>query len=118
MEALKKVCALLKVATLRKEKLPIIPGDHPKLDLSPLLCKEHHCLYQKLVGIEKWMVHIGRFDIRFAVTSLNHFSAAPMEGHLKRPMNIFGYLKKATGRRKIYCYLVRTYKGDQWQGCQ
>ena len=46
------------------------------------------------------MVHIRRFDIRFAVTYLNFFSMASMESHLKRLVNIFGYLKDATGIHK------------------
>ena len=47
------------------------------------------------------MVHIGWFDIHFIVTSLNRFSASPREGHIKRLVNIFGYLKNATGGQKI-----------------
>ena len=52
-EALRKVCALLKVAPLREDKLPSSPGDHPELDLSPLLGKEQHRLYKHLVGMEE-----------------------------------------------------------------
>ena len=36
-EALHKVYVLVKVAYLRKDTLPSIPGDHPELYLSPLL---------------------------------------------------------------------------------
>ena len=35
-EFLSKVCALLKVDTLWKEKLTCSPSEHPKLDSSPL----------------------------------------------------------------------------------
>ena len=73
-EYLRKVCAILKVATLRKEKFPIRPGDHPELYLSNLLVKEQHSLYNHMVGMAEWMVRIGRFDIHFTVTHLNHFS--------------------------------------------
>ena len=51
--------------------------------------------------MKEWMVQIGRFEISFAVTSLNRFSAAPFEGHLKRLVKIFGYLQNTTGRWKI-----------------
>ena len=47
------------------------------------------------------MVQIGRFNIRFSVTSLNRFSAAPKEGHIKRLVKVFDYFKDAAGRRKI-----------------
>ena len=91
-ECLRKVCALLKVATLRKEKLLCSPGDHTELDLSTLMSEAQHRLYQQLVGMAEWEVHIGRFDVRYALTSLNRFSAAPREGHLRWLVKIFGYL--------------------------
>ena len=49
-ECLMKVYALLKVATLRKKTFPCSPGDHPKLDSSPLLSDTQHRLYQHLFG--------------------------------------------------------------------
>ena len=72
-ECIRKFCALLKIATLRKDKLPCSPGEHPKLYLSPILSEAQHCIYQKLVGMVEWAVHIGIFDIRYALTSLNRF---------------------------------------------
>ena len=36
---------------------------------------------------------MGRFDIRYALTSLNRFSAAPRQGHLTRLIKLFGYLQ-------------------------
>ena len=101
MELLRKVCVLIKLAHLWKDKLPCIPGDHTKLDLSPLLCEEQHSLYQQLVGMAEWAVQIGRSDIFFALTSINPFSAAFMEGHLSWLVNILGCLRSVTGRRKI-----------------
>ena len=35
-----------------------------------------------------------RFDISFAITSLNRFCASPRQGNLKRSYKILGYLKK------------------------
>ena len=64
------------------------------------MCEAQHRLYQQLVGIAEWAVQIGRFDTRYALTSLNHFSAAPREGHLSRLVMIFDYLQNVTGRRK------------------
>ena len=50
-EFLSKVCALLKVATLRKDTLTCGPGDHPELYSSPLLDEAQNCLYQQLVSM-------------------------------------------------------------------
>ena len=99
-ECLRKVCALLKVATLQKEKFPCSPGDHPKLDSSTLLSEIQHPLYQQLVVMSEWAVQIGKIDILYALTSLNIFSAAPQEGHLTRLVNIFGYLQSIPGKHK------------------
>ena len=43
-EYLRNFCALLKISTLRKFKLPNSPCDHPELDLSPLIGEEQHRL--------------------------------------------------------------------------
>ena len=73
-ECLKKIYAILKVTNLRKYKLPCSPGDHPKLDSSPLLCEAQHCLYQQLVSMAEWAIQIGR------LTSCNRFLAGPERG--------------------------------------
>ena len=91
-EYLSKFCALLEVTSLQKEILPCSPSDHPENDKSSLLGETQHLLYHQLVGMAEWAVQIGRFDIRYALTSLNRFSAAPLTGHLKRLIKIFGYL--------------------------
>ena len=72
-EALRKVCALLKVATFWKDKLTISTGGRPGLYLITVLGEEHHHIYHQLVGMTEWMVHIGRFDTILAVTPLNRF---------------------------------------------
>ena len=103
-ECLRKDCFILKVTTLRREKFLYRPGDHPVLDLSTLLTLAQHPLYHKVVGMAEWAVQMGRFDIRYALTSLNRFSAAPMEGHLSRLVRIFGSLQSVSVRRK--CIIV------------
>ena len=55
-EYLSKVCALLKVTNLWKEKLPCSPSNHPEIDSSPLLGETQHLIYQQLVGMAEWAV--------------------------------------------------------------
>ena len=62
-EYLRKVCTLLNITTLRKEKLPCSPGEHSELELSPLLSEAQHRIYQQMVVIAEWTVQIRRFDI-------------------------------------------------------
>jgi len=116
-ECLSKVCALLKVTSLRKEKLPCSPSDHPELDQSPLLGEAQHRLYQQLVGMAEWAVQIGRFDIRYALTSLNRFSAAPRAGHLKRLIKVFGYLQTVSAERKSIVVSSEDIREVVGEGC-
>ena len=83
---------------LKKEKVPMSGGDHPKLDESPELSNEEQTKYQSYIGILQWIVTSGRFDIAYAVTSLSRFNSRPREGHMKRIRKIFGYLKKYPNR--------------------
>ena len=115
-EFLSKVCALLEVTSLRKEKLPCSPSDHLENDKNPLLGETQHRLYQQLAGMSEWAVQIGRFDIRYALTSLNRFSAAPRTGHLKRLINIFGYLQTVSADRKSIVVSVEDIGEIKGQG--
>ena len=55
-EYLRKVCALLMVTNLWKEKFPSSPGYHPELDSSNLMCEEQYRLYHNLVVMADWIV--------------------------------------------------------------
>ena len=48
----------------------------------------------------EWASQIGRIDIRYALTSLNRFSAAPRQGHLTILIKIFGYLQTVLAEAK------------------
>ena len=79
---------------IRKENVPHSPSDHPEMDDTPLLDKTGVTLYQSIIGTCQWISVAGRMDITFSVASLNRFAAHPREGHLKRAIKIYGYLKK------------------------
>ena len=73
---------------------PLVKGDHPELDTSPLLDLEKIKIYQSLIGGLQWSIQIGRFDVGTATMTMSRFRAAPREGHLERVKRIFGYLSK------------------------
>jgi hypothetical protein len=50
-------------------------------------------IFQGLISTAQWIVLLGQMDISQAVTSLNHFNAAPQQGHLVHAFQIFGSLK-------------------------
>ena len=57
--------------------------------------------YQKLIGIIRWAVEIGRVDILLDVSLFFSHLALPRIGHLKAVYHIFGYLKQVP-KRKLY----------------
>ena len=73
---------------------PLEKGDHPELDMSPLLDLDGIKLYQSLIGAMQWAVQLGRLDITTAVITMSRYRAAPRQGHLDHVKRIYGYLSK------------------------
>ena len=96
-EALSKVQEMF--GPISKESTPLPSNDHPEEDTSEILNAHKHRRFQMLIGMLNWIVSIGRFDVAYAVASMARFVACPREGHLKRAVRIFGYLKKHPNRR-------------------
>ena len=80
--------------TLTRNATPMWANNHPENDNLPLLGDSNHRKFQMLIGMLNWAVTIGWFDVAYAMSSLSCFSACPREGHLKRALHIFGYLKR------------------------
>ena len=83
---------------IAKERIPMTAGDHPELDESELLDHQDKEFYQMLIGMARWVIHLGRIDIMFALSCLDRFSAAPRQGHFDRLIKVWGYLKKFPSR--------------------
>ena len=79
---------------LSTKATPMSEKDHPELDDSPLCNADDASKYRSLIGSANWIITLGRFDIAFAIQSLSRFSMAPRIGHLRRMLNVFGYLKQ------------------------
>ena len=71
----------------------MIYGDHPEDDSTVCLYDKHNQRYQMLVGMLNWIVCLGGIDIGFATPSLSRFTACPSEGHMKRILRVYDYLK-------------------------
>ena len=77
--------------TIKKDRIPMVKGDHPEQDQFPLLGALDIEFYHMLIGMARWIVHLGRMDIMFALGCLDRFNAGPREGHFDRVLKIFGY---------------------------
>ena len=59
-----------------------------------------------LTGSAQWAITLGRIDIIYATISLARFAQQPWEGHMKRALKFFGYLKY---NPKATLYFDHTY---------
>ena len=78
---------------LKNYGAPMVTQDHPEIDESDFLAPEQVKLYQMLIGCAQWAVTLGRYDIQYATNTLARYAAFPREGHFKRVLRMFGYLK-------------------------
>ena len=62
------------------------------MDDSPLLNEKDHKDFQHSIGVCKWMIVAGIFDLSYAVSSLGRFSYGPLIGHIELAIRIFSYL--------------------------
>jgi hypothetical protein len=65
----------------------------PELDVTPELGEAEASYYHSLIGVLRWKVKLGRFDIDVEVSMMSSHLALPREGHLKELYHIFAYLK-------------------------
>ena len=68
-------------------------GDHPEVDDTDMLYGSEISIYQMLIGCAQWAVILGHFDVQYATNTLARHASMPCEGHRKRALRLFGYLK-------------------------
>jgi len=64
----------------------------PEIDVTPVLDEERTNQFQRLIGILRWAVELGRIDILTEVSCLSQHLAETREGHLVAVYKIFKYL--------------------------
>ncbi len=76
-------------------------GYKPELDVTPELKDELGSRFLQLIGILRWAIELGRFDIFVEVLQLSQHQALPRRGHLEALYHIFAYLKKHENGARI-----------------
>ena len=76
-------------------------GDHPEIENADLLPPNSISAYQVLIGSLKWDVTLGRWDMQYSTKTLTRFAQKPRDGHLKRALRVFGYLRNHS-KDKVY----------------
>jgi hypothetical protein len=72
---------------------PLSSGYQTELDVSALLDDDFTSWYQKLIGILRWAVELGRIDIHLSIALLAQYLVQPWVGHLDQIFHVFAYLK-------------------------
>ena len=68
---------------------PITSNYVPELENTPELESDGIVFFQELIGVLRWAIEIGRFDIQTEVSILSSFQAAPRQGHLEQVIHIY-----------------------------
>ena len=68
------------------------------MDNSSLLKEPDIKIYKSLIGVLKWGITLGQFDISIVVMVMSSFCIAPRKRYMKRLKTVFGYLRKYPGR--------------------
>lgn len=86
----------------RSHKGPLPPGYKPELDVTDECEPPMISRFQQLIGILRWAVELGRFDILTEVSMLSQYQASPRTGHLEALYLIFHFLSKNPFKRVVF----------------
>ena len=86
---------------LPKCRTPMSMSYYPSEDVTKELSVEGVKFYQEMIGILRWAVEIGRFEILLEVSLFLSHLYLPRIGHLHAVYHIFGYLNQVP-KRKLY----------------
>ena len=86
----------------RSHKGPLPPSYQPELDATHECDEEHASRFRQLIGILRWAIELGRFDIMIEVSLMSQYQAAPREGHLEALYLIFHHLEKNPMKRVVF----------------
>jgi hypothetical protein len=84
-----------------KHEGPMPINYQPELDTTAHCDEEHASRYRQIIGILRWAIELGRFDILTEVSILSQYQADPREGHLEALYWIVNYLHRYPVRRLI-----------------
>ena len=78
---------------LKNYGLPLDAGDHLDMDDTDMLPSDDISVYQMFFGCLQWAVTLGRYDVQYATNTLAIFGQNSRDGHIKRYLRVFGFLK-------------------------
>jgi len=92
----------LALATGRSTGQPFPEKYLPEIDITPELGDNLANRFQQYIGILRWAVELGCFDINVEVSKLSSFCINPRQGNLEATYSIFAYLKKPLRSKLVF----------------
>ncbi len=74
----------------------------PELDATPMCDENMASRFRQIIGIFRWAIELGRFDILMEVALLSQYQASPCIGHLEALYLITNYLSREPMRRIVF----------------
>ena len=78
------------------------PNYQPELDATPECNAEHASRYRQIIGILRWAIELGRYDILLEVSLMSQYQANPRVGHLEALYLIVSYLHNNRVKRILF----------------
>jgi hypothetical protein len=92
----------IKLPTGKPTDRPYYEKYRPETDTTDEVNNQLTSRYQQLIGILRWAVELGRFDINVEVAKLSSFNCMPRKGHLEAVYSIFGYLRQHENSELVF----------------
>ena len=81
---------------------PLPTNYQPELDATPECDEEHASRYRQIIGILRWAIELGRYDILLEVSLMSQYQANPRVGHLEALYLIVNYLQNNQFKRIVF----------------
>ena len=78
------------------------PNYRPELDATQECDAEHASRYRQIIGILRWAIELGRYDILLEVSLMSQYQANPRVGHLEALYLIVSYLHNNRFKRIVF----------------
>jgi hypothetical protein len=81
---------------------PLPPSYRPELDETPMCDEEMASRFRQIIGLFRWAIKLGQFDILTEVSLLSQYQASPRVGHLEALYLIANFLSRNPMRRIVF----------------
>ena len=86
----------------RKHKGALPPNYKPELDTTDECNEKNASRFRQIIGLLRWAIELGRFDILTEVAFMSQYQAAPRLGHLEALYSIVYFLKMNSFKRVVF----------------